>query len=136
MIPFGPPSQFAFNNILTLERQGVDVNGDDILQNFTTKELQKMNDTVPWSGPRERNLLLLQMLIEAAPQLGDLVLDCTSTIGYLLPLGVCTLRCTKNVVTLHSFRYLCYFGLQFHEYGVSKKTLKCILKFLYGLTTT
>jgi hypothetical protein len=40
-----------------------------------------MNRTMPWRGPRERDLLLLQMLIEAASQPGDLVLDCTSATG-------------------------------------------------------
>jgi hypothetical protein len=44
-----------------------------------------MNRTVPWRGPRERNPLLLQMLIETASQPGDLVLDCTSTTGGPLP---------------------------------------------------
>jgi hypothetical protein len=44
-----------------------------------------MNGTVPWRGPRERSPLLLQMLIEAASQPGDLVLDCTSAIGNPLP---------------------------------------------------
>jgi hypothetical protein len=80
-LPSGPPSQFAFNNIPSLEKQGIDVGGDDILQNFTTKELQMMNGTMPWRGPRERDPLLLQMLIEAASQPSDLVLDCTSATG-------------------------------------------------------
>jgi hypothetical protein len=83
--PSGPPSQFAFNTIPSLEKQGIDVGGDDILQNFTTKESQMMNETVPWRGPRERSPLLLQMLIEAASQPGDLVLDCTSATGNPLP---------------------------------------------------
>jgi hypothetical protein len=47
VFPYSPSSQFAFNSIPTLEKQGVDVDGDDVLRNFTTKELQKMNETVP-----------------------------------------------------------------------------------------
>jgi hypothetical protein len=85
VIPSCPSSQFAFNNILSLEKQGIDVGRDDILQNFTTKESQMMNKTKPWRGPRERNLLLLQMFIEVASQLGDLVLDCTFATGNHLP---------------------------------------------------
>jgi hypothetical protein len=81
MLPSRPPSQFAFSNIPSSEKQGIDVGGDDILQNFTTKESQMMNGTMPWRGPRERDPLLLQMLIEAASQPGDLVLDCTSATG-------------------------------------------------------
>jgi hypothetical protein len=126
-IPFGPPSQFAANNILTLERQGVDVDGDDILQNFRTKELQKMNETVPWSGPRKRNLLLLQMLIEAASQLGDLVLDCTSTIGNLLP----SLRLILNILC-HLFlriRYIEFltliFDMGFYHFLSEVESIRC-----------
>jgi hypothetical protein len=62
-LPSGLPSQFAFNSIPSLEKQVVDVDGDDILQNFTTKELQMMNGTVLWREPRESDSLLLQMLI-------------------------------------------------------------------------
>jgi hypothetical protein len=80
-----PLSQFVFNSILTLEKQSVDVGGDDILKNFTTKESQMINGTVSWRGPRDCNPLLLQMFIEAMSQPGDLVLDCTSTTGNPLP---------------------------------------------------
>ena len=78
------PSQFALNIILILEKQGTDVARDDILQNFITKELQKMNKTVPWRGPRKCFLLLLQMLIKAESQSNDLVLDCTFATSNLL----------------------------------------------------
>jgi hypothetical protein len=110
-----------------LERQGVDVDGDDILQNFTTKELQKMNETVPWSGPRERNLLLLQMLIEAASQLGDLVLDCTSTLGNLLP----SLKQILNILC-HLFlgiRYIEFltliFDMGFYHFLLEVESIRC-----------
>jgi hypothetical protein len=83
-LPSGPPSRFTFNSISALEKQGVDVSGDDILRNFTTTKTQMTNRTVPWRGPREHDPLLLQMLIEAASQPGDLVMGCTSTTGNLL----------------------------------------------------
>jgi hypothetical protein len=44
-----------------------------------------MNGTMPWRGPREHDPLLLQMLIEATSQPGDLLQDCTSATGNPLP---------------------------------------------------
>jgi hypothetical protein len=107
--PSGPPSQFAFNSIPSLEKQGIDVGRDDILQNFKTKESQMMN------GTRERNPLLLQMLIEVASQPGDLVLDCTSATGNPLP----SLRPNLNILCHVILRigYAKFFTLFFFDWG-------------------
>ena len=76
-----PPSEFTFQQIPTLDRHGVHVARDDILQNFIGRNDQMMNGCMPWRGPREKSTLFMQMLIEASSLPGDLVLDCTASTG-------------------------------------------------------
>lgn len=75
------PSKFDFQPIPALDRHGVDVARDDILQNYMGKDDQLMNGETPWRGPREKSTLFLQMLIEASSLPGDVVLDCTAATG-------------------------------------------------------
>jgi hypothetical protein len=60
---------------------GLDVANDDVLFNLVTKDSQLMNGSIPWRGGREKDPLLLQLLIESTTSLGDTVLDCTASTG-------------------------------------------------------
>ena len=40
-----------------------------------------MKESTPWRGAREKDPLLIQMLIESTTALGDLVMDCTASTG-------------------------------------------------------
>ena len=71
-------SRFSFQPVPAFDHHGVDVARDDILMNMVTKDDQLMNDNLPWRGPREKSVLLMQMLIKASTSLGDLVVDCTA----------------------------------------------------------
>jgi hypothetical protein len=64
-----------------LDSVGIDVAVDDILFNLVTKDSQLMRGSSPWRGGREKDPLLLQLLIESTMQLGDIVLDCTASTG-------------------------------------------------------
>jgi hypothetical protein len=64
-----------------LDSVGIDVAVDDVLFNLVTKESQLMRGSSPWRGGREKDPLLLQLLIESTTQLGDIVLDCTASTG-------------------------------------------------------
>lgn len=64
-----------------LDSVGIDVAVDDVLFNLVTKDTQFMNGSIPWRGGREKDPLLLQLLIESTTQVGDIVLDCTASIG-------------------------------------------------------
>jgi hypothetical protein len=76
-----PASNFSFQPVPALDRHGVDVSRDDILQNLVSREDQLMNGATPWQGPREKSSLLMQMLIQSCTSHGDVVLDCTAATG-------------------------------------------------------
>ena len=46
-----------------------------------------MNGAIPWKETREKDPLLLQMLIEACIEVGDIVVGCTMATGDLLLLS-------------------------------------------------
>jgi hypothetical protein len=79
-------SSFRFRSIQEVENAGIDHYEDDLLHNFVTKDSQLMNGAIPWRGKKEKDLLLLQMLIEACTDVGDIVVDCTAATGDSLPL--------------------------------------------------
>jgi hypothetical protein len=74
-------SGFHFHSILEVENAGIDLYEDDLLHNFVTKDSQLMNGVIPWRGSKEKDPLLLQMLIEACKDVGDIVVDCTAATG-------------------------------------------------------
>ena len=82
-IPEVCASKFCFQHIPALDRHGVDVARDDILQNLVSREDQLMDGSTPWRGPREKSLVLIQMLIQASSSPGDIVLDCSTATGTL-----------------------------------------------------
>ena len=59
----------------------MDVARDDIFQTLVSCEDQLINGSTPWRGPREKSVLLMQMLIEACSSPGDIILDRTATTG-------------------------------------------------------
>ena len=76
-----PPSTFSIRPLAELDSAGIDVATDDVLFNLVTKDNQLMRGSIPWRGGREKDPLLLQLLIEATTFLGDIVLDCTASTG-------------------------------------------------------
>ena len=63
------------------EPDSVDINiaTDDVLFNLVTKDSQLMRGSMLWRGGREKDPLLLQLLIEFTTMVGDIVLDCTAS---------------------------------------------------------
>jgi hypothetical protein len=53
----------------------------DVLFNLVTKDTQLMRGSTPWRGGREKDLVLLQLLIESTMQVGDIVFDCIASTG-------------------------------------------------------
>jgi hypothetical protein len=79
--PGVPSSTFSIGHVAELDSIGIDVAFDDVLFNLVTKDTQLMRGSTPWRGGREKDPFLLQLLIESTTQVGDIVLDCTTTIG-------------------------------------------------------
>ena len=67
-----PASKFSFRHVPELDPCGVDIALNDILQNLVSREDQLTNGSTPWRGPREKSVLLMQMLIEACSSQGIL----------------------------------------------------------------
>jgi hypothetical protein len=57
-----------------LDPVGIDVAIDDVLFNLVTKDTQLMRGSTPWRGGRQKDPLLLQLLIESTTQVGDIIL--------------------------------------------------------------
>jgi hypothetical protein len=76
-----PSSTFSIRPMAELDSVGIDVAADDVLFNMVTKDTQLMRGSTPWRGGMEKDLVLLQLLIESTTQVGDIVLDCTSSTG-------------------------------------------------------
>jgi hypothetical protein len=79
--PEVPFSTFSIRPMAELDFVGIDVAVDDVLFNLVTRDTQLMRGSSPWRGGREKDLILLQLLIESTTQVGDIVLDCTASIG-------------------------------------------------------
>jgi hypothetical protein len=76
-----PSSTFPIRPMSELDSVGINVAVDDVLFNLVTKDTQLMRGSTPWRGGREKDPLLLQLLIESITQVGDIVLDCTASTG-------------------------------------------------------
>jgi hypothetical protein len=76
-----PSSTFSIRPMAELDSVGIDVAVDDVLFNLVTKDIQLMRGSTPWRGGREKDPVLLQLLIESTTQVGGIVLDCTSSTG-------------------------------------------------------
>jgi hypothetical protein len=74
-----PFSTFSIQPMVELDSIGIDVVVDDVVFSLVTKDSQLMRGSTPWRGGREKDPLLLQLLIESTMQVGDIVLDCTAS---------------------------------------------------------
>jgi hypothetical protein len=72
---------FSLQPVEELEALEIDVSTDDVLHNLVMKESQLMRGSIPWRGSKEKDPLLLQMLIESTTSVGDLVMNCTTSTG-------------------------------------------------------
>jgi hypothetical protein len=77
--PEVPSSTFSIRPMAELDFVGIDVAVDDVLFNLVTRDTQLMRGNSPWRGGREKDPVLLQLLIESTTQVGDIVLDCTAS---------------------------------------------------------
>jgi hypothetical protein len=76
-----PSSTFSIRPMAELDSIGINVAVDDVLLNLETKDTQLMRGSTPWRGGREKDPVLLQLLIESTTHVSDIVLDCTASIG-------------------------------------------------------
>jgi hypothetical protein len=79
--PAVPSSTFSIRPLAELDSVGIDIAIDDVLFNLVTKDTQLMRGNTPWRGGREKDPVLLQLLIEFTTQVSDIVLDCTTSTG-------------------------------------------------------
>jgi hypothetical protein len=79
--PAVPSSTFYIRPLAELDSVGIDVAIDDVLFNMVTKDTQLMRGSTPWRGGREKDPVLLQLLIESTTDVGDIVLDCIASTG-------------------------------------------------------
>jgi hypothetical protein len=79
--PEVPSSIFSIRPVAELDSVGIDVAVDGVLFNLVTKDTQLMRGSTPWKRGREKDPILLQLLIESTMQVGDIVLDCTASTG-------------------------------------------------------
>jgi hypothetical protein len=63
--PGVPSSTFSIQPLFELDSIGINVAIDDVIFNLVTKDTWIMRDSTPWRGGREKDLLLLQLLIES-----------------------------------------------------------------------
>jgi hypothetical protein len=66
---------------MELDSVGINIAVDGVLFNLVTKDTQLMRGSTPWRGGKEKDPLLLQLLIESTTQVGDIVLDWTASTG-------------------------------------------------------
>lgn len=60
---------------------GIEISCDDVIHNFTTRESQTMNGSVPWRGPREKDPFFYEILIAGCSKPGAVILDCSAATG-------------------------------------------------------
>jgi hypothetical protein len=76
-----PSSTFSIRPVAELDSIGINIAVDDVLFNLVSKDTQLMRGSTPWRGGREKDPVLLQLLIESTTHIGDIVLDCTASTG-------------------------------------------------------
>jgi hypothetical protein len=76
-----PSSTFSIMPVAELDSVGIDVAVDDVLFNLVAKDTQLMRGSTPWRGGRKKDPVLHQLFIESTTQVGDIILDCTTSTG-------------------------------------------------------
>ena len=74
-------SLFSIKENRELSNVGLHVEVVDTFFNLTTIKSQLMRGSVPWRGPREKDPLFMQVLIESFTKPGDIVLDWKASTG-------------------------------------------------------
>jgi hypothetical protein len=74
-----PSSTFSIQPMVELDSVGINVAVDDVFFNLVMKDTQFMRGSTLWRCGREKDPLLFQLLIESTMQVGDIVLNCTSS---------------------------------------------------------
>jgi hypothetical protein len=77
--PGVPSSTFSIRLVANLNSVEIYVAVDDVLFNLVTKDTQLMKGSTPWRRGREKDPLLLQLLMESNKHVSDIVLDCTTS---------------------------------------------------------
>ena len=72
-------STFSIWPMAKFDSIGIGIAIDDVFFNLVTKDTQLMRDNSLWRDSREKDPLLLQLFIEFTTQVGDIVLDCTTS---------------------------------------------------------
>jgi hypothetical protein len=60
-----PSSTFSIGPLAEFHSVGIDVAVDDVFFNLVTKDTQIMRGSTPWRRSREKDPVLLQLLIES-----------------------------------------------------------------------
>ena len=76
-----PYSTFSIRPMAELDYVGIDIVVDDVFFKIVTKDTQLMRGNIPWRGGKEKDPLILQLLIESTTQVGNIVLDCNTSTG-------------------------------------------------------
>lgn len=74
-------SNFQLQKNANAFNSDLDLQCDDLLHNFTTKDSQLMKGSIPWRGAREKDPKFVQILLEACTRPGDLVMDYNASTG-------------------------------------------------------
>jgi hypothetical protein len=72
---------FSLQLVQELATLEIDNSTGVVLHNLVMKETQLMKGTITWRGSREKDPLMMQMLIESTTSCGNMVMDCTTSIG-------------------------------------------------------
>ena len=83
-----PP--FQFQSVPSHDPVDINVEKDDILQNFYGRDDVAMNGGTPWRGPREKAKAFMQMVVEAPSAPRDVIMDCTAGTCMLWSYMICS----------------------------------------------
>jgi hypothetical protein len=81
-----------------------------------------MNGAIPWRELREKDLLLLKMLIEASIEVDDIVVDCIVATGDSLPLSFMIFHSR-----LFTMQLSCYFDFARASIHACRKAIRNIV---------
>ena len=74
-------SKFSIEENRILSDLQTDLIGEEVLYNLSTSNTALKNGHKSWRGAREKNPILVQMLVESFSKPGDVVLDCNASTG-------------------------------------------------------
>jgi hypothetical protein len=63
--PEVPSFTFSIKHVVELDSVGIDVAIDDVFFNLVMKDTQLMRGNIPWRGGREKDPIILQLLIKS-----------------------------------------------------------------------